>query len=45
VATQAEMKFYRLTGAGWRRLGEQEASWNRLVAAMSVVLTAIPQEI
>ena len=37
-------KFYRLTGTGRRRLGEEEASWNRLVAAMATVLTATPQE-
>ena len=37
-------KFYRLTGSGQRRLGEEEASWNRLVAAMASVLTATPQE-
>ncbi len=38
-------KFYRLTRAGRRRLGEQEASWHRLVKAMAAVLTATPQEI
>jgi len=38
-------KFYRLTRAGRRRLGEEEAGWNRLVAAMSAVLTATPQEV
>lgn len=38
-------KFYRLTKAGRQRLGEEEASWNRLVAAMAAVLTATPQEI
>ena len=38
-------KFYRLTAAGRRSLGEEEASWNRLVAAMTAVLTATPQEI
>ena len=37
-------KFYRLTGTGRRRLGEEEASWNRLVAAMATVLTATPEE-
>jgi PadR family transcriptional regulator PadR len=37
-------KFYRLSAAGRRRLGEEEASWNRLVAAMSAVLSAKPQE-
>ena len=38
-------KFYRLTGAGNRQLGEQEASWLRLVEAMTAVLQATPQEI
>ena len=38
-------KFYRLTRVGRRRLGEEEASWHRLVAAMAAVLTATPQEI
>ena len=37
-------KFYRLTAAGRRRLGEEEASWKRLVAAMTAALTATPQE-
>jgi transcriptional regulator len=38
-------KFYRLTAAGRGRLGEEEASWKRLVAAMSAALNATPQEI
>lgn len=38
-------KFYRLTTAGRRRLGEEEASWKRLVAAMTAALNATPQEI
>ena len=38
-------KFYRLTAPGRRRLGEEEAGWHRLVAAMSSVLTAKPEEI
>lgn len=38
-------KFYRLTPAGRRQLGEQEASWHRLVEAMTAVLNAKPQEI
>jgi PadR family transcriptional regulator PadR len=38
-------KFYRLTAAGRRRLGEEEASWKRLVAAMTAALSATPQEI
>jgi transcriptional regulator len=38
-------KFYRLTAAGRRRLGEEEASWNRLAEAIAVVLSATPQEV
>jgi transcriptional regulator len=38
-------KFYRLTAAGRRRLGEEEAGWKRLVAAMTAALNATPQEI
>lgn len=38
-------KFYRLTAAGRRRLGEEEAGWKRLVAAMTAALSATPQEI
>ncbi|UCG88024.1 MAG: PadR family transcriptional regulator [Gemmatimonadota bacterium] len=38
-------KFYRLTRAGRRELGEQAASWQRLVKAMTAVLTATPQEV
>ena len=38
-------KYYRLTRAGRRRLGEEQASWQRVVAAMSMVLTTTPQEI
>jgi DNA-binding PadR family transcriptional regulator len=37
--------FYRLTPTGRRRLGQEEASWHRLVAAMAAVLTATPQEL
>src|SRR3712207_7372853 len=37
-------KYYRLTGAGRRRLGEETASWGRLVAAMARALAATPQE-
>ena len=37
-------KFYRLTRLGKRRLGEEQASWNRLVEVMGRVLTARPQE-
>jgi transcriptional regulator len=38
-------KFYRLTRAGKKNLGEEEAGWNRLVAAMTAALTARPQEL
>jgi transcriptional regulator len=38
-------KFYRLTSTGRRRLGQEETSWHRLVAAMAAVLTATPQEL
>ena len=37
-------KYYRLTAAGRRRLGEQTASWNRLAAAIGLALAATPQE-
>ena len=38
-------KFYRLTAAGRERLGEESAGWERLVAAMSAVLKARPEEV
>lgn len=38
-------KFYRLTAAGRRALGEQEEGWSRLVAAMGSVLSATPGEV
>ena len=37
-------KYYRLTAAGRKRLGEETASWNRLVAAIARSLAATPQE-
>jgi PadR family transcriptional regulator, regulatory protein PadR len=37
-------KFYRLTAAGRRRLGEEAESWERLVAAVALALSARPQE-
>jgi PadR family transcriptional regulator, regulatory protein PadR len=37
-------KFYRLTPAGRRRMSEDMASWNRLVQAVSLALSAKPQE-
>ncbi len=38
-------KFYRLTAAGRRRLGEETASWNHLSNAIALALSATPQEI
>lgn len=38
-------KYYRLTRAGRRRLGEETASWNRLVEAIARSLAAKPQEL
>jgi transcriptional regulator len=43
-ANNRRAKYYRLTVAGRKRLGEETAGWNRLVAAMSLALTARPQE-
>jgi PadR family transcriptional regulator PadR len=37
-------KYYRLTAAGRRRLGEEMASWNRLADAIALALSATPQE-
>ncbi len=37
-------KYYYLTDAGRRRLGEEVASWNRLAETMAHVLAATPQE-
>ncbi len=44
-ANNRRAKFYRLTTVGKRSLGEEEASWNRLVEAIATVLTATPQEV
>ena len=38
-------KYYRLTAAGRRRLGEETASWNRLAGAIARSLAATPQEV
>lgn len=38
-------KFYRLTAAGRRRLGQEVAGWQRLVGAMTMAIEATPQEI
>jgi transcriptional regulator len=37
-------KYYRLTAAGRKRLGEETASWNRLAEAIARSLAATPQE-
>jgi transcriptional regulator len=37
-------KYYRLTRQGEKRLRDETQSWNRLVAAMSAVLGAHPEE-
>ena len=37
-------KYYRLTAAGRERLGEEVASWNRLVDAIAMALRTTPQE-
>lgn len=38
-------KYYRLTAAGRRRLGEETTSWNRAAQAMSRALAATPQKV
>src|SRR5262245_15400126 len=38
-------KYYRLTTPGRRRLGEETASWNRLVEAIARSLAATTQEL
>jgi transcriptional regulator len=38
-------KFYRLTAAGRKSLGEEMASWNRLADAIGLALRTTPQEI
>jgi transcriptional regulator len=38
-------KYYRLTAAGRKRLGEETVSWNRLVDAIARSLAATPQEL
>jgi PadR family transcriptional regulator PadR len=37
-------KYYRLTTAGRRTLGEETASWKRLAAAIALALAAKPRE-
>lgn len=36
-------KYYRLTAAGRKRLGEESASWRRLADAIALALSATPQ--
>ncbi len=38
-------KYYRLTAAGRRRLGEEAAGWQRLVDAIALALAATPREV
>jgi PadR family transcriptional regulator PadR len=38
-------KFYSLTAAGRQRLGVEAAGWQRLVAAMSLALSATAREV
>jgi len=38
-------KFYELTAAGRRRLHDEEAGWNLLVAAIAAALRARPEEV
>ena len=38
-------KFYELTVAGRKRLGEETEGWNRLASAMSTALGAQPEEV
>ena len=37
-------KYYQLTAAGRRRLGDETASWNRMAAAIARSLAATPLE-
>jgi PadR family transcriptional regulator PadR len=37
-------KYYELTGAGRKRLREEQAGWNRLVAAMGAALNSEPEQ-
>jgi len=38
-------KFYEMTVAGRKRLGEETEGWNRLATAMSAALGARPEEV
>ena len=37
-------KYYKLTAAGRKRLGQETASWKRLADAIALALAATPQE-
>ena len=39
-----QAKYYRLTAAGRKRLGQETASWNRLAEAVALALRATPQK-
>ncbi|MES1261219.1 MAG: PadR family transcriptional regulator [Acidobacteriota bacterium] len=38
-------KFYKLTAAGRKRLGDEEQRWNRLVVAIGSALNTRPEEV
>jgi len=38
-------KYYKLTGAGRRRLRDETAGWNRLASAMTAALNTTPDEV
>ena len=38
-------KYYRLTAAGRKRLGQETAQWHRLADAIGLALAATPQEV
>ena len=38
-------KYYRLTAAGRKRLGAEAAGWQRFADAMTLALSATPQEV
>jgi transcriptional regulator len=44
-ANNRRAKYYRLTGAGRKRLGEEVASWNRLADAIALALRASAREV
>ena len=38
-----ELKYYRLTAAGRRRLVHQESKWNEMVRAIACVMNPVPE--